>query len=115
MLDKKKNMGQLFFHWEPNIKFQNLACRVLKIWHAQKSLTNGQTNRRTNEGKIICRINFIRNWGHNQVIYSSLPIYSSSFKAPASIAFRYFADKGNMPKFTKGHYLQNIFQNLHKS
>ena len=23
---------------------------------------------------------------------------------------RYFADKGNMPKFTKGHYSCNIFQ-----
>ena len=56
----------------------------------KKSLMNGQTVGWTNEGKIICPINFIRNWGHNQVIYSSLPIYSSSFKAPASIVFEIF-------------------------
>ena len=75
--------------------------------------TDGQMS---NEGKIICPINFIRNWGHNQVIYSSLPIYSSSFKTPAPIGFfRYFADKGNMPKFTKGHYQGNIFQHVHES
>ena len=41
----------------------------------------------------------------NQAIYSSLPIYSSSFKAQAKIVFlRYFAHKGKMPKFTKGHH-----------
>ena len=105
MQDKEKIQGSYFFIGNPNIKFKTLACRVLKIWHAQKSLMNGQTDGQTNEGKIICLINFIRNWGHNQVIYSSLLISSSSFKAPASIVFKYFADKGNMPKFTKGHYL----------
>ena len=42
----------------------------------------------------------------NQVIYSSLPFYSSSFKALSSTDSRYLADteKKKMPKFTKGHY-----------
>ena len=92
--------------------FKAPASKVFKYF-ADK--LDERTNGRTNEGKIICLFNFIRNWGHNQVIYSSLPIYSSSFKAPASTVFKYFADKRNMPKFTKGHYLRNIFQNLHKS
>ena len=37
----------------------------------------------------------------NQVVYSSLPVYSSSFKALASIVFEIFRDKLKMPKITK--------------
>ena len=37
-----------------------------------------------------------------QAIYSSLPIYSSSFKAPASVVFEiYFADKGKCPNLQR--------------
>ena len=39
----------------------------------------------------------------NQVIFSSLSIYSSSYEALSPTVLRYFADKGKMPKFTKGH------------
>ena len=39
----------------------------------------------------------------NQVIYSSIPIHSSGFKALASIVFRYFADKISSIFFSKGH------------
>ena len=67
---------------KPNIKFQNPSMKG----SCTKKL-DGQTDGWTNEGKIICPINFNRNSGHDQVIYSSLPIYSSSFKAPASIVF----------------------------
>ena len=51
----------------------------------------------------------------NRVIYSSLPIYSSNFKALTSIVFRCFADMGKIPKLTKGHYSWNSFKNLFKS
>ena len=69
----KKKIRVSYFSLGTQIwNFETLACRVLKIWHAQKSLMNGQKDRCTNKGKIICLINFIRNWGHIQVIYSSL-------------------------------------------
>ena len=49
----------------------------------------------------------------NQVIYSSLPINSPSFKSLALTVFlRYFADKIKMPKITKGHNSISIFQNF---
>ena len=51
----------------------------------------------------------------NQVIYSSLPINSSSFKSLALTVLRYFADKIKMPKITKAHNSISIFQNLFKS
>ena len=38
----------------------------------------------------------------NQVIYSLLPINSPSFKALVQQFLRYFADKVNIPKITKG-------------
>ena len=48
----------------------------------------------------------------NQVVYSSLPVYSTSFKAlDPTVFFRYFADKVKMQKITKGHNSWSIFQN----
>ena len=46
----------------------------------------------------------------NQVIYSSLPINSPSFKALASAVFEIFADKVKMPKITKGRNSLSIFR-----
>ena len=40
----------------------------------------------------------------NQVIFSSLPIYSSSYEALAPTVFKIFCWQGKMPKLTKGHY-----------
>ena len=45
----------------------------------------------------------------NQAVYSSLPVYSSSFKALTTIVMRYFADKVKMPKIKKGHNWWSIF------
>ena len=39
----------------------------------------------------------------NQVIFSSLPIYSLSYEALAPTVFEIFCWQGKMPKFTKGH------------
>ena len=54
MAEKKNNSGQLIHIYS----FETLAGRVLMIWHAQKSVTNGRTDERidrpTNEGKVIC-------------------------------------------------------------
>ena len=72
-------------------------------------MTYGQTDRRMNEGKIICSINFIRIWEHNQVIYSSLPIDSSSFKAPASNVFEIFCWHGKHAQIYKGPLLMKYF------
>ena len=48
----------------------------------------------------------------NQVIYSSLPINSLSFKSLALTVFEIFCwqDKKKMPKITKGHNSVGIFQ-----
>ena len=115
MLDKKQNRGQLFFHWEPKYKISKPLCAgFLRYGMHKKSLMNGQTVGWTNEGKIICPINFIRNWGHNQVIYSSLPIYSSSFKAPASIVFEIFCSQGKHAQIYKGPLLTKYFSEFTK-
>ena len=90
-----------------------IALLVLRTGEL-KSLMNGQTVGRTNEGKIICPINFIRNWEHNQVIYSSLPIYSSSFKAPASIVFEIFCSQGKHAQIYKGPLLMKYFSEFTK-
>ena len=85
MLDKGKKYGSaIFFIGNPNIKFQNPGSLDMACTKKLDERTNGQMDKRR---QIICPINFIRNWGHNQVIYSSLPIYSSSFKVPATIIF----------------------------
>ena len=87
------------------IKFQGSSCNsFLDILLTRETCPNLQ---RAITYKIFFRIYK----KVNQVIYSSLPIISPSFKSLAlTVFFRYFADKIKMPKITKGHNSISIFK-----
>ena len=115
MLDKKQNTGWLFFHWEPKYKISKpKRAGFLRYGMHKKSLMNGQTVGWTNEGKIICHINFIRNWGQKQVIYSSLPILFIKFQGSSFNNFEIFCSQGKHAQIYKGPLLMKYFSEFTK-
>ena len=98
------------------------ACRYQSSHHVSGSNSNSFRDISLTKLKVpklqrtITQEVFFRIYSKfNQVIYLSLPIYSSSFKALALIIFEILLTRKKMPKFTKGKYSWNVFQNLFNS
>ena len=90
-LDKKKKiwvtyLGHLFFHEEAIYEISNKHAQF-KTYAMHQKMCSVQMLKMTRGHKIV----LFRIYSKvNQVIYSSLPIYSLNFKALASIVFEIF-------------------------
>ena len=70
------------------MKFQILACTIQNLCYASKSV---QCKKCPKLQRVIMHEVIFRIYSKvNQVIYSSIPIYSPGYKALASIAFEIF-------------------------
>ena len=105
----RSSLGHLLITTNPFTKFQGSSSSIFFRYFADKvkmpKITKGHNSRSIFQ--IYSKV--------NQVVYSSLPVYSPSFTTLAlTVFYIYFADKVKMPKISKGHNSRSIFQNLLK-